>query len=292
MERPFAGHPPGPGKRLSLFGLLAIFILALVLSGCGRSGLGGIKLSEEDIVLINTLLDNFESAMLAENAEWAASLCVFPLTYDTSTFNDAATFINNLQSVFSSYDYNTYECYNRIITIEGKNVTVLGFLRIVMKISQTDTQDLTAPWKYIVIKDGNGEWKIKEMVMSYDILTPLAYQLLDEFETAMKSMNVDALINLCAFPFYDGIIVYNNANEMKAAYEESFAQIETFETYKFNNRQYDINDGGVTCSLKIKKKFKNGGWLEIESPHKVGISAESFGEPLKVISVVPQPQEN
>lgn len=241
------------------------------------------EVTKEDLCFSReTLLNNYESAILAENAEWAASLCVFPLTFFSSTINDAATFINDLQSLFSSYDYNTYECYNRIITIEGNNVTVLGFLRTVTKISQTNTQDLTAPWKYTVIKDSNGDWKIKEMVINYDIFTPLAYQLLDEFETAMKNMNVDALINLCAFPFSDGGTVYNNANEMKAAYEEFFAQIESFETYKFNNRKYDMTDGGVTCSLKIKKKFKDGGWLDIESPYKVGVSVQPFGEPLKV----------
>src|SRR5690606_6336707 len=221
-------------KRLSLFGLLVILILTLVLSGCGGAGVS----LEAETAAINSLLDRFQSGLATKNTELVVSLCTYPFTWLTQTFNDSADMTNFLNTLFQGgEEISAYEFTERVITVNRNNAAVYAYLQ-----SETASEqpNIIGAVKVTVIKR-EGTWKISGIENNLKIEEYKINDVLDQFETAMINMDVEALVSLCRFPFSDIDAIHSDEAAMKAAYESKFAQTEIFSTYKIYDREINLN---------------------------------------------------
>lgn len=263
-------------KRLSLFGLLVILILTLVLSGCGGAGVS----LEAETAAINSLLDRFQSGLATKNTELVVSLCTYPFTWLTQTFNDSADMTNFLNTLFQGgEEISAYEFTERVITVNRNNAAVYAYLQ-----SETASEqpNIIGAVKVTVIKR-EGTWKISGIENNLKIEEYKINDVLDQFETAMINMDVEALVSLCRFPFSDIDAIHSDEAAMKAAYESKFAQTEIFSTYKIYDREINLNPLSVIASIKIEKKIINGGWYKIDLRYQISMYKEKLEEPWKVL---------
>jgi hypothetical protein len=87
----------------------------------------------------------------------------------------------------------------RIIMIDGDNAIIDGYYHFkIISISQT-TKEHTNPIELSVVKD-NGTWKISAIKASYNIEKYKINSLLNQYQIAMKNMEVATLVSLCTFP--------------------------------------------------------------------------------------------
>lgn len=270
------------------YSLAVILILALALSGCGGGGGGGKTTpTTSDSDLINELVDRYQSGMANKNAELVASLWTYPMTIEWLKFDvdDAGEMIAELSKIFmviKSWD----EIYsNRIIKVNGDRATVDAYLHAVITYTSGSPLDLKAYPVKIEISKIDGVWKLSKILNSIDIEYYMINGLLDQYQTAMKNMDVDTLVSLCRFPFTDNSVQYKDADEMKTAYQTKFAQTESFSVYEIKNRVF--KEGIVnmlTASIHIKKKPLGGDWLEYIEEYDIG--AEKVGGVWKVLGMV------
>lgn len=269
-------------KRFLPYSLAVLLISAVVLAGCG----GGNAPTPTDNDLINDLLDRYQTGVVNENIDLVASLCAYPFYFlDGTTFNTAAELINSWQNMLATMvdDYEVCEFSSRIITITGKSATVDAYLHQVTKLKSGESQDNTLSVKITLIKIDES-WKISRIEQCTDIEKYMIDDLLDQYQAAMKNMDADTLVSLCAFPYDDDGTSYADAAAMKAAYQTKFAQTESISVYEIINRVIDENAGLAQASIHVKKKPSGGDWLEYTDEYHIGV--QKVGGAWKVAGIM------
>ena len=259
-------------KRFLPYSLAVLLISAVVLAGCGGGNAPTSTPTPADNDLINELLDQYQYGLKNKNPELVASLCAFPfIDFFSSgeTHETADKMIDSYKTMFA-YSIESIEILEispRIIMIDGDNAIIDGYYHFkIISISQT-TEEHTNPIELSVVKD-NGTWKISAIKASYNIEKYKINSLLNQYQIAMKNMEVATLVSLCTFPFDDEGTSYNDANAMETAYQDRFSQIESISIYEIINRDIDIisNESSygaiVHASIHLKEKFKIGSTLD------------------------------
>jgi hypothetical protein len=108
--------------------------------------------------------------------------------------------------------------------------------------------------------------------------------LLDQYQAAMKNMDADTLVSLCAFPYDDDGTSYADAAAMKAAYQTKFAQTESISVYEIIKRVIDEKTGSAQASIHVKKKPSGGDWLEYTKEYHIGV--QKVGGAWKVAGIM------
>ncbi len=279
-------------KKLLPIGLMVILLFMLTVSGCGQ------KSKPIDPALVDDLLNRFQSGMGNKNAELVASLCAYELNWAGQIFKNEVDLISTLESMFAMIErYEVYEFSNRIINTKVDSATVDTYGRYVSVSKEgTTSSEIIQPVK-IIVQKVDKSLKISRLEVSYDIEIYLINDLLNQYQKAMKNMDIDTLVTLCSFPFYDKDTnaaegtYYDDSTTMQTAYQTKFAETESISAYEIKDRNIGVinpTTGSVFASIRVKKKPLGGDWLDLT--YQYTISVKKVNGVWKVSSISRQSQ--